>query len=779
MKLRLLKVIIFSFLISFLFPSLTFSQSIQNRHPLRPKPNELTSWEKNRPKADYTQTLFCAQRPTAVQNQEFLKTDDKLTLQISGTYISNFEEFITPLLSITNKTKDDYNLSFEEKAQQYLADYLGGRAYYEIKAEDPNGQTIASRLGVFRKLAPKDLQDKYKRAMIYRATGIPDAENPNKLDPMDFLTDYYDFEPASPTVANYPVTCFRNNEIVSFTQYNDFKNPCGNSENIRLSSFNQTNWAPIPEEFENNKDYQNAYNNWYVQDGGQIIYALDCDPQQTQNCPIINRQPGKWAKAWPYVPMFSREDLQGYIRAVSSNAQPQINPVKHPHLARTYELSSALSTFLMPQSYFDYNSEPDFKVETPWSGKPWCKLGDLTCKNYWIDSSDSMPDLALGGVCDPQTTIITSSGDSAYDKLFTTQVNSPKQIIDNPEYSKATERKCNLLERNDPIAYEKECKFKRDVRYSPDYFVTRTPYLNQITNRLVSEQGIFNILRTKQDVDNNQLVNWPAIGNPEEATPIYSFISGGAEAGMMQPGILVEFYYKSLGFVHCQKEKVLSLFQPFVTGEPYKYLSPKCAQDSTGPDTGQPGQPGQPGKIYVDKELYGPPPNVPSESTCSQGVDSTGRWLKWPYKSSSSPPVTSCYKDPSRNSCHAGIDMDPGDNASIYPGAPGKIHYANGAPKGCAEFGACVIIDHCNGWFTIYAHLQEFTDGKFINQGQSVTTSTQIGIQGNTGRSTAEHLHFGLAWGGSIPSFWYSHKKTANVCTYTNGCSCTSGTSCR
>jgi len=465
--------------------------------------------------------------------------------------------------------------------------------------------------------------------------------------------------------------------------------------------------------------------------------------------------------------MFSREDLRGTIRAISDNSVQEINPVNHPHLARTYELSSALSTFLMPQSAFDYNSDPE--LETDWSGKPWCKLGDPTCKNYWIDSSDSIPDLPLGPVCDPQNIIITSSGDSAYDKIFTNQVNSPTQIIDNPKYSP----ECRLLEINDPVAYEKECKFKQDVRYSPDYFVTNTPYLNQITNRLVSEMGIFNILRTKQDVDNNQPVNWPAMGNPEEATPMYSFAGGGAEAGMMQPGILVGFYYKGLGFVHCQKEKVLSILQPFVTGQSYEYLSPECAQDSTDPDADPDAD-----QQFEDKELYGPPPNVPSESTCSQGVEPTGRWLRWPYKSGA-PPITSCYKDPSRKSCHAGIDMDPGDDAPIYPGASGKVHYTNGAPKGCAEFGACVIIDHCNGWFTIYGHLQEFSDGKFVNQAQLVTTNTQIGIQDNTGRSTGSHLHFGLAWGGSIPSFWYSHKRTANVCNYTNGCSCTSGTSCK
>jgi hypothetical protein len=590
MRLRLLKAIIFSIFLLLItlspvlgqppaspssIPSQPSSTGTQNRHPLRPKPKEFTNWEKGRPAANYTQTLFCAQRPTAVQKQEFLKTDPQLDLQITGTYLSNFEEFITPLLSITNKVKDDYSLSYEEKAQQYLADYLGGRAYYELQVEPTKQELEASpqlqydlfiRLGVFRKLAPLSTQDKFKRAMIYRASGIPAAANPSGLEPLDFFTDYYGFEPASPIVGNYPVTCWNNrqNRVVAFTQYNNFKNPCGKNKNIRLGSFDKTNWAPLPEEFDTPEEYDSASAAWKILAGGQI------DPDTGK---IIEF--GKWAKAWPYVPMFSREDLRGYIRAVSPDADPPINPVYHPHLARTYELSSALSTLLLPKNDFDFDSDPN--LETRWSGIPWCDLDDKDCKKWWIDSSDTRPQLPLGPVCDPLNTIITSSGDSAYDSSFTTPVNSPTQVINNPEYSQAVVRKCNLLAINDPVTYEKECKFKHDVRYSPDYFVTRTPYLNQIANRLISSQGVFNILRPKAYVDVNQPVNWPGLGNPEEASPKYKFIGGDAEAGMKQSSSLVEFYYKGLGFIHCQKEQLLATLQPFITGQSYQYLNPECA----------------------------------------------------------------------------------------------------------------------------------------------------------------------------------------------------------
>jgi len=49
------------------------------------------------------------------------------------------------------------------------------------------------------------------------------------------------------------------------------------------------------------------------------------------------------AKVWPYIPMFTREDTKGFIEAPSG----EVHEVKHPHISRTYEVSSAL-LFLAP-----------------------------------------------------------------------------------------------------------------------------------------------------------------------------------------------------------------------------------------------------------------------------------------------------------------------------------------------------------------------------------------------------------------------------------------------
>lgn len=58
-------------------------------------------------------------------------------------------------------------------------------------------------------------------------------------------------------------------------------------------------------------------------------------------------------------------------------------------------------------------------------------------------------------------------------------------------------------------------------------------------------------------------------------------------------------------------------------------------------------------------------------------------------------------------------------------------------------FGNHVTINHGNGFFTLYAHLESFAvaDGEYVKGGQKIATAD------NTGNSTGSHLHFGLHQG--------------------------------
>jgi murein DD-endopeptidase MepM/ murein hydrolase activator NlpD len=58
-------------------------------------------------------------------------------------------------------------------------------------------------------------------------------------------------------------------------------------------------------------------------------------------------------------------------------------------------------------------------------------------------------------------------------------------------------------------------------------------------------------------------------------------------------------------------------------------------------------------------------------------------------------------------------------------------------------YGLSVVVDHGNGFQTLYAHLQT----AYVNPGESVTKGQQIAEMGSTGNSTGPHLHFELRQG--------------------------------
>lgn len=66
------------------------------------------------------------------------------------------------------------------------------------------------------------------------------------------------------------------------------------------------------------------------------------------------------------------------------------------------------------------------------------------------------------------------------------------------------------------------------------------------------------------------------------------------------------------------------------------------------------------------------------------------------------------------------------------------------------DYGKRVIIDHGNGYQTLYAHFSSFT----VEEGEQVNQNQQIGRIGSTGRSTGPHLHFEVRLHGSLLNPW-------------------------
>ena len=89
-------------------------------------------------------------------------------------------------------------------------------------------------------------------------------------------------------------------------------------------------------------------------------------------------------------------------------------------------------------------------------------------------------------------------------------------------------------------------------------------------------------------------------------------------------------------------------------------------------------------------------------------------------------------------SAHLGIDYAAPTGRRIYASAGGRIIHRG--KKG--GYGKTIIIAHKNGFRTLYAHMNKYSNkykiGSYVKQG------SHIGYVGSTGMSTGPHLHFGL-----------------------------------
>lgn len=84
---------------------------------------------------------------------------------------------------------------------------------------------------------------------------------------------------------------------------------------------------------------------------------------------------------------------------------------------------------------------------------------------------------------------------------------------------------------------------------------------------------------------------------------------------------------------------------------------------------------------------------------------------------------------------HEGVDFTAPVGTEIYATGNGTIVEAG---RNAGGYGNQVVIDHGYTYKTVYAHLSRI----FVRPGQKVFRGQVIGYVGNTGKSTAPHLHY-------------------------------------
>jgi murein DD-endopeptidase MepM/ murein hydrolase activator NlpD/Flp pilus assembly pilin Flp len=93
--------------------------------------------------------------------------------------------------------------------------------------------------------------------------------------------------------------------------------------------------------------------------------------------------------------------------------------------------------------------------------------------------------------------------------------------------------------------------------------------------------------------------------------------------------------------------------------------------------------------------------------------------------------------------CHHAVDIANSEGTKIYAADTGYVVVAGWLGGG---YGKTVVINHGNGFQTLYAHLSVIR----VQANRNVNRGDLIGRMGNTGHSTGSHLHFEIREGSQL-----------------------------
>ena len=129
---------------------------------------------------------------------------------------------------------------------------------------------------------------------------------------------------------------------------------------------------------------------------------------------------------------------------------------------------------------------------------------------------------------------------------------------------------------------------------------------------------------------------------------------------------------------------------------------------------------------------------IPKESKFDRGglAQYNFQWL-WPVPSSKT--INQHFGE----NGHEGLDIGGALGCNVLASMAGRVIYAREGDVPGAYYGGgrFVVIEHVNGYYSHYAHLNSIC----VSEGQLVKQGQRIGTMGSTGVSTGVHLHFAIA----------------------------------
>lgn len=120
----------------------------------------------------------------------------------------------------------------------------------------------------------------------------------------------------------------------------------------------------------------------------------------------------------------------------------------------------------------------------------------------------------------------------------------------------------------------------------------------------------------------------------------------------------------------------------------------------------------------------------------SGGYASSGNFV-WPVPGGT---ITQVFGSYDMGSFHKGVDIGAAYGSTIRAADSGRVIWAGYgfSGSGYGGYGNVVVIDHGNGYSSLYAHMSSIA----VGAGQQVTRGETIGYVGSTGDSTGNHCHF-------------------------------------
>lgn len=182
-----------------------------------------------------------------------------------------------------------------------------------------------------------------------------------------------------------------------------------------------------------------------------------------------------------------------------------------------------------------------------------------------------------------------------------------------------------------------------------------------------------------------------------------------------------------------------------VPTQPAQPLNPSGPAQPVNPQPAQPFYPSEP-EPEPEPEQPAQPSAPVATRTCNPYVASTpvGNLLPTGCPLGANPmiitsPFSTARYHPTKHvyKSHHGVDLRAAMGTDVFATAAGVVSYVGNEPNGCGTY---VKILHDSNYATTYCHLSR----ALVSKGDKVEAGCRIGLSGNTGASSAPHLHYAI-----------------------------------